>query len=495
MAPPLRSAKRIVATGQNLVRLEPLSRMTSLRISKRRGLPCLAVLLLSIPMLVCSASAAVARPNILFLLADDLRWDALGCTGNRIVQTPHIDRLATRGAILRNHFVTTSICNVSRASILSGQHARRHGIVDFTTPFALEQWQSTYPARLRAAGYRTGFIGKFGVGNDKTVAAMTNEFDYWSGLPGQAGLFFERNDPAHTHKTARFGNEALEFLRKSDPARPFCLSVSFNAPHARDGQPREFWPDARDESLYAAVTIPGVEKASVEWFDALPSFVRNSEGRRRWEKRFATAEMFQRTTKDYYRLISGIDREVGRIVALLEERGLSDNTVIVFTSDNGFFLGERGLADKWLMYEESIRVPLIVFDPRRPAPRTKRMVDALTLNIDFAPTLLELAGVRAPASMQGRSLVPLLKGTLPADWRTDFFYEHYTRKDIIPPSEGLRTERWKYIRWVEARPVVEELYDLRIDPGEERNLVADARYLRTLADLRTRWETLRRELK
>src|SRR6185436_9556124 len=134
-------------------------------------------------------------------------------------------------------------------------------------PFTSEQWQNTYPARLRAAGYRTGFIGKFGVGNDKAIAAMTNEFDYWRGLPGQGGLFFERNDATQTHKTARFGNEALEFLRGCDAARPFCLSVSFNAPQARDGQPREFWPDARDESLYAGITIPSVEKSSGEWFN------------------------------------------------------------------------------------------------------------------------------------------------------------------------------------------------------------------------------------
>jgi arylsulfatase A-like enzyme len=271
--------------------------------------------------------------------------------------------------------------------------------------------------------------------------------------------------------------------------------VSFNAPHARNGQPREFWPDARDESLYANATVPSVDKASDEWFNPLPKFVQTSEGRRRWEKRFATPEMFQRTTKDYYRLVTGIDREVGRIVALLEQRKLADNTVIIFTSDNGFFLGERGLADKWLMYEESVRVPLIVFDPRLPSARTGQSVNAMTLNIDFAPTLLDLAGERPASKMQGRSLLPLLKGKQPRDWRTEFFYEHYTRKDIIPPSEGVRTERWKYVRWMEIEPVVEELYDLRADSGEQHNLVNDPRHARNLADLRTRWEILRRKLK
>lgn len=148
---------------------------------------------------------ADTRPNILFLLADDLRWDALHYAGNEIVQTPNIDRLASQGVVFRNHFVTTSICNVSRASIFSGQHARRHGVVEFATPLTREQWRKTYPALLRSAGYRTGFIGKFGVGDDKSIAAMTNQFDFWRGLPGQGGLFFDKNDSTQTHKTARFG--------------------------------------------------------------------------------------------------------------------------------------------------------------------------------------------------------------------------------------------------------------------------------------------------
>jgi arylsulfatase A-like enzyme len=444
-------------------------------------------------LLTCLLSAGIAaeRPNIVFLLADDLRADALGYAGNRIVQTPNIDRLAAAGVVFRNHFVTTSICNVSRASILTGQYARRHGIVDFATPLTPEQWRDTYPARLRATSYRTGFIGKFGVGNDKAIAAMTNAFDYWRGLPGQGGLFFDKNDPTHTHKTARFGEQALEFLRGCNTNQPFCLSVSFNAPHARDGQPREFWPDARDEGLYADVNLPRPPKSSPEWFEALPKFVRESESRRRWTKRFATDEMFQRTTKDYFRLITGVDREVGRIVAELRERGLSENTVIVFTSDNGFFLGERGLADKWYLYEESVRVPLLILDPRAKGGRT---CDAMTLNIDFAPTLLDLARISAPRTMQGRSLLPLTRGKTPRGWRTDLFYEHSTRRDIIPPSEGVRSDGWKYVRWVDAEPLVEELYDLRNDPAEDRNLAADPKHQRQLANLRARWAELRRKL-
>jgi arylsulfatase A-like enzyme len=236
--------------------------------------------------------------------------------------------------------------------------------------------------------------------------------------------------------------------------------------------------------------------ATEEAFRRLPEFVQKSEGRRRWERRFATPEMFQRVTKDYYRLITGLDREVGRIALALRERKLADDTVIVFTSDNGYFLGERGMADKWLPYEESIRVPLIAFDPRLPQPARGRKVDAPALNVDLAPTLLDLAGLPMPDGMQGRSLVPLLKeGKAPPGWRTDFFYEHLTLPKIIPPAEGVRTERWKYFRWVDADPVVEELYDLRADPLEEHNLAASPAHAKTLRELRDRWAALRERLK
>jgi len=191
--------------------------------------------------------------------------------------------------------------------------------------------------------------------------------------------------------------------------------------------------------------------------------------------------------RDYYRLVTGIDREIGRIVAKLAERGLADNTVILFTSDNGWFAGERGLADKWLMYEESIRVPLVVFDPRLPRSQRGRTVDALTLNLDFAPTMLEMASVSVPAGMQGRSLSQLLQGSRPADWRKDFFYEHDYSPKIIPASEGIRTERWAYLRWLAPNPESEELYDILSDPLEQHDLAADPAYAPTLGALRAQW--------
>ena len=441
-------------------------------------------------------SKAAPRPNLVFLLADDLRWDATGFAGNPIVRTPHLDSLAKQGTRFSQCFVTTSICCVSRASIFTGQYAARHGIHDFDKPLSPVQWADSYPARLRAAGYRTGFIGKFGVGNAPAVAAMAAQFDFWRGLPGQAGLFFSTNDPTHTHATARMGSEGLEFIDSATADQPFCLSISFSAPHARDGERREFCPDDRDTSLYADAQIPAPDKVGAAWFEQLPAFLQKSEGRPRWQRRFSTDAMRQDTTRDYYRLISGIDREVGRIMDALRARHLDTNTVLVFASDNGFFLGERGLADKWLPYEESMRVPLMIWDGRPGRSQQGKLVDRTVLNVDIAPTLLGLAGAPQPVGIQGASLMPLLSSSRPAkSWRTEFYYEHRSVPTLIPPSEALRTSRWKYIRWIGQPDRAEELYDLRADPQEHRNLAEDRSNARTLRSLRAHCDAMALELK
>lgn len=448
---------------------------------------------------VCFALAAQSqevRPNLIFILADDLRWNTLGCEGDAVIQTPNLDRLAAQGVRFRNCFATTSICCVSRASIFTGQYERRHGVGNFSKGFSPAEWSQTYPALLRQAGYRTGFVGKFGVGGKNAIAAKASEFDFWRGVPGQGGRYFiDPNDPTHTHATARFGNQALEFLEGCSTNQPFCLSVSFNAPHARDGEAREFQPDLRDENLYVTNIIPHSPTANREFFEKLQPFVQKSEGHNRWTNRFATDEMFQRTMRDYYRLVTGIDREVGRIRDELARRHLDGNTVIIFTSDNGWFAGDRELADKWLMYEESIRLPLIVYDPRLSAHDRGKVVDAMALNVDMAQTILDFADVTAPREMQGRSLVPLLTNRVPKEWRTEFFYEHHFAPEIIPPSEGIRTERWSYIHWLPPNPEVEELYDLSHDPLEGNNVAAEPNHAVTLAELRTRWKKYQSELK
>ncbi len=432
-------------------------------------------------------SAQPKRPNIVFLLADDLRWNVLGCTGDKLAKTPHLDALAKRGVNFRNAFVTTSICAVSRASILSGQYARRHKINDFATEFTPAAYARTYPMLLRTAGYRVGFIGKFGVGK----MMPDTSFDYWKGFPGQ-GTYFGKEEK--THLTARMGDQAIEFLKGCKKEQPFCLSLSFKCPHAMDAAKREYPPDPRDEDLFKDAMFPIPQTTDAKFFDQMSKFVQDSESRKRWERRFKTPEMFQTIVRDYYRLVTGMDREVGRIVAELERLGLTENTIIIFTSDNGYFYGEHGLADTWSLYEESIRVPLIVFDPSLPMEKRNRTLEPMALNIDLAPTMLAYAGVGVPISIQGSSLRPLVKGESP-QWRGDWFYEHHTAAKIIPPSEGVRTTRWTYLRWLkDAKNPVEELYDLQADPLQERNLSAQPQHQDTLRQLRARWEQLRKNL-
>ncbi len=447
-------------------------------------------------LITAFANAAPAKPNIVFILVDDFRYNALGCMGDKIVQTPNIDRLAKEGVLFKNMFVTTSICSVSRATVLTGQWMRRHGIDDFAKGISDEAWKDTYPARLRDAGYFIGFVGKYGVGSAQVTKERGASFDFWRGEPGQAGKFFiEPGDPTRTHKTAKMGDDALAFLANTPKDRPFSLSISFNAVHARDHQKREYEPDPRDEGLYSDEQISLPKLATDEAFKRLPEFVQKSEGRRRWGWRFDEPQKAQSVLRDYYRLITGVDREVGRILSALEQRGELEHTVVIFAGDNGYALGDRGMADKWYAYEEDLRVPLIIRDPRLPQERRGQTADAMALNVDLAPTMLALAGVPAPAAMQGRSLQPLLEGAVPKDWRTEFFYEHHSVKDRIPPSEAVRTQRWKYIRWMEPNPLVEELYDLQADPLEQRNLAADPSHAATLQELRDKWGTWRAALR
>src|SRR5262245_14094052 len=331
------------------------------------------------------ADVPTQRPNIIFLLADDLRSDVLGCYGDRLAKTPNIDALARRGVRFRHHFVTTSICAVSRASIFLGQYARRHKINDFVTNLTTDQFAQGYPALLKAADYRIGFIGKYGVGNKMPEQA---QFDYWKGFGGQ-GNYFDKGTPLHMNR--RMGDQAIEFLKSCDNAKPFCLSLSFKCPHAQDKAPREFPPDPQDEGEFKDTVFPIPKTATENFFQLLPEAVRKSEGRVRWERRFNTPEKFQEIVRDYYRLVTGMDREIGRIVAELEKLGFADNTIIIFTADNGFFFGERGLADKWYMFEESIRVPCIIVDRRSDRLPRDRALEQMSLNIDFAPTLLDYA--------------------------------------------------------------------------------------------------------
>jgi arylsulfatase A-like enzyme len=423
-----------------------------------------------------SPMPAADRPSILFILTDDQRWDTLGCMGNRIIRTPNIDALAARGVVFDNAFVTTSICMTSRASFFTGCYARCHGVTNFQSPLSPAMFALSYPERLRAAGYRTGFSGKYGVG-----PVPKDGFDYNKGFPGQGHYFPESpaakmkpqqaGELAGPHQNELMASHAEEFLDGCRKGQPFCLSLSFKSAHCQDGDPRQFLYEPDLEDLYADVEIPPPPTADPKYFDAFPEFIRRGEVRTRWNWRFSTPEKYQSMVKAYYRLITGMDRAVGRIIKSLEARGMAESTVIVFAGDNGFYLGEHGFAGKWLPHEESIRVPLVVYDPRLPAAARGRRVAEMALNIDVAPTLLDLAGLPVPAAMNGRSLAPLLRGESPP-WRTEWFYEHPPLGKIIPEIEGLRTRRAMYARYPQSDPVFEELYDLASDPHQTTNLAA-----------------------
>jgi arylsulfatase A-like enzyme len=435
-------------------------------------------------------------PNIIFLLTDDQRWDTLGCMGNRIIRTPSIDGMAAEGVRFGNTFVTTAICCTSRASIFSGQYARRHGIHDFNTAFTTEAWEQTWPARLKQAGFRMGFAGKYGVGPDKDFHKDT--FDYWRGIPGQPKYELKDKDGNYQHLTQRLGEQSIEFLRSCSKDQPFCLSVSFKAPHVQDENPRQFLYDPVYRDVYKDVTIPVPKTATEKHLRELPEFLRNDEttARVRWKMRFATPELYQEMVKGYYRLITGVDTVVGRIRQELDRLGHADNTVIIFSGDNGFFLGEHGLAGKWYGYEESIRVPLVIYDPRLAAGLRGRSRREIVLNIDLAPTILALAGVAVPPVMQGVDLTPLLQGqTVP--WRTDFLYEHLfdlrpggRTTSLIPKTEGVVSEQFKYLRYIEQDPPYEQLFDLQADPHEEQNLAGRAGCEDTLNAQRLRLQQL-----
>ncbi|MBN1292198.1 MAG: sulfatase [Candidatus Latescibacteria bacterium] len=425
------------------------------------------------------------RPNIIFILTDDQRWDAVGCAGNPIIQTPNMDRLAENGTWFERAFITTPICAASRASFFTGLYERKHGYSFGTPPLSRACTDISYPKLLKQNGYRSGFFGKFGI--EVEDGAVENMFDEYENLFRDP--YFKNVDGVERHLTDIIGDKAIQFLRDNPQNIPFCLSVSFNAPHAEDNDPRQYiWPHACDE-LYKDIVIPPPDTADPSFFEKLPEYLKTSMNRERWKWRFDTPEKYQEMVKGYYRMISGIDMVIGRLTEELARLNLDSNTIIVLMGDNGYFLGERGFAGKWLMYDDSIRVPLIVYDPRMPSSKRDRVLNQMALNVDLAPTFLEYAGVEVPAAMHGESLVPLLNGEQ-VGWRSEVFCEHLCKLfPTIPQNEGIRTDRWKYLRYREY-PDSEELYDLAADPPEEINLAENSRYVQQLSELRRRCDEM-----
>lgn len=428
------------------------------------------------------ARAQVRRPNLLLVVTDDQRFDQMSCAGHPTLETPVMDRLAAQGVRFTNAFVTTAICAASRASILTGRREGNHGYTFGKPPMGSDLGQTSYPKLLRDAGYRTGFVGKWGVKFAK--GALEGAFDVRKG----SGHPYRKKDGRHL--TDIVTQQAVTFLQQQDPAQPFCLSVSFHAPHAQDGHEDQYLPPDAFRERYADADVP-IPPIAESGFAALPPFLKESLGRVRWYWRFDTRAKQVRRTKDYWRMIDGVDRGLGRILDALARRGLADDTVVVFTSDNGYFLGERGLAGKWLIYEESVRVPLIVYDPRAGEDRRGVTEERMALNTDLAPTLLAYAGLAAPAGYDGRSLTPLVRGEQPA-WRDAFLYEHHMDHAKIPPSVGLRGARWVYARYYRQEPAYEQLFDLQRDPLQLVNLARDPAHAATLAAQRARCDALLR---
>lgn len=437
---------------------------------------------------ICRLYAAPAkRPNILFILSDDQRWNAMGCAGNPIIKTPNMDELAREGIRFRQAFVTTAICAASRATLFTGLYERTHRFTFSTPPIQDKFTDTSYPVQLRKAGYQTGFVGKFGVIVNK--GREQDMFDYYQPL-NRHPYMKKMPDGTEKHLTDIVFDKAVEFLDGTDKSKPWCLSISFNAPHAEDSDPRQYiWPHTED-GLYNDVTIPQPKTMADKYFQMNPEFLKDTESRVRFNWRFNETGKYQDMVKGYFRMITGVDRVIGQVRKELAKRGMAENTVIIFMADNGYFLGERGFADKWYIYEHSVRVPMIIVDPRLPDIRHGQNVDLTALNVDIAPTILSYAGAPVPPVMQGHSLIPLMEGKAPANWRTDFFYEHLFDRFNIPKSEGVRTERWTYVRWFEQKPVYEELYDHETDFEEVNNLINDPAYADVANALRKRTDQL-----
>ncbi|MCB9207075.1 MAG: sulfatase [Ignavibacteriales bacterium] len=427
------------------------------------------------------------KPNIIFILTDDQRWDEIGYAGNKIIQTPEMDKLAKDGNYFNYAFVTTPICAASRASIMTGLYERTHKFTFETPPLRKKYIDLSYPKLLKENGYKTGFIGKFGMSFENNIDTML--FDYYK-RPKEIGTsksYFRlsKDQTKHVHLTNQIGELSTDFLEQFSNKEPFCLSVSFHAPHAEDQDPNQYIYPLELDSLYQNITFPNPLMSEDYYFLSQPKFVREGLNRIRWHWRFDKGEKYQKMIKGYYRMISGIDKVLGNIRNKLNELGIEKNTIIIFMSDNGYFLGERQFAGKWLMYDNSLRVPLIIYDPRN---KEHKNIEEIALNIDIAPTILSYAGISIPTQMQGMDLRNIIAGRTKTK-RTDFLCEHLYNHPMIPKSEGIRTEKYKYFRYIDHQDF-EELYDLENDPNEVHNLILDEKYSDKLNELRNKCNIL-----
>jgi arylsulfatase A-like enzyme len=436
--------------------------------------------------LAATRSRAAERPNIVFILIDDLRWDELGCMGHPFARTPNIDRIAREGVTFRNAFVTTPLCSPSRASFLTGQYAHSHGIVDNTDHSPLSHRLQTFPRHLERAGYDNAFVGKWHMGVDDSARPG---FHHWVSFKGQ-GTYFDpelninsKSVNVKGYTTDILNDHAVRFLERKRSS-PFFLYLSHKAVHPEltqladgsvsDPAGGQFIPADRHKKLYAGVPVP--RRANAHG---------GPHGKPALERKIgdlpplsAKTRTDDETIRNRLRMLASAEEGVGKILRVLEKSGQLDNTFFVFTSDEGYFYGEHGLSfERRLAYEESARIPLLIRYPAMIKPGSA--VDAMALNIDIAPTLLQIAGAEPLSNVQGRSLVPLLSAEPRAsasglNWRSSFLIERFSDK-VFPRVadmgyQAVRTERWKYIHYKELFGM-DELYDLRSDPYEMKNLI------------------------
>ena len=460
------------------------------------------------------------RPNILFVFSDDHSCQTIGAYGSRLsafckqqAVTPHIDRLADRGAVFDNSFCGNSLCSPSRASVLTGLHSHANGVMTLDKPLLPGLW--TYPRAVREAGYQTAVFGKW------HLASTRPETDYWRIFPGQGSYLnpkFEGPEGMESHDgyaTDIVTDLALEWLKKRDASKPFLLMVQHKAPHRNWIPPERYyrWLDdvevpepetlfddyanraspAREQKMNIGADMSMKGDLKVEPPDAPidPNSAygpRNLDFRKRKpEGRDLTRWKYQQYMKDYLRCIKAVDDSVGRLTAYLKAEGLDDSTVVIYASDQGFYNGEHGWFDKRWIYEESVHMPLIMCWPGvvKPASRPTPMVQ----NIDYAPTFTEIAGGKIPDGLHGRSFVPILRGETPADWRQSLYYHYYDAGHGVAKHYGVRTPRYTLVHFYKSDEW--ELFDLEKDPQEMRSVYGDPAYAATVTELKAELERLR----
>jgi len=415
-----------------------------------------------------------SSPNIILIVGESHRAEALAVAGNPFIKTPNLDFLASNGLRFENAHVTTAICSVSRASILSGQHQSRHGIDDFAKGFSKERFNETLPMQLKSKGYSLAWIGPYGVGQPPAKEI----FDYWD-----ASFPWLENGIHHTDNVSIKTNNWLE---KSNKKQPFFIQINFSASHEIDpkgDKPAHYLLQERFNGLYNSVNIPTPKSADPKVWESFPLFFQTNENiaRQRWLGFFSSNELATKNTKDYYSSVTGVDDAIGSIMKKLKEQDLDRNTIIVYISDHGFSLGEHGIMGKWFPFNESTHVPLIIYNPLDKNLKGKVDKKSIALNIDIAPTILGLINQNAPEGMQGLNLIQMFEGKIKR--RTQFFYEHtFIGSPGLPKTEALYTKNYKYINFTEHN--TEILYDLKKDPHEMVNLANNPKYRKILEKLR-----------